>query len=1241
MAALIGPYFIDWTSYRTDFEREASRILGREVKVEGSATARLLPFPSVTFSDVRVAGGAPGTPSMTIARFSMDAELAPFLRGEVLIFDMRIERPHATIAVDKDGTIDWTARPAALFDARQITLENVTVTDGSVTILHGAGGRTHEITDINADLSAKSLAGPWRFDGSLVADGEPASVTMSTGVVDETGRLRLRVKAEPKDYPLTLETDGDARIDKGALRYSGDFRLGAGARGGKPSSVGTAGPETVSSGPAPYRVSGKFSFDHRRLSADSFRFETGPPDDPYSADGSAFVDLGATPRFAIKATGEQVRVDEALGKGEAAGGMALDQRVAALKKVVDGLPKPSMPGTLDITLPAIVAGDTTIRDVTLSAEPAHGGWSIKSLGATLPGRTTLEAKGFLRGGADFGFDGSLLLAVAQPSGFAAWIARDVDEAVRRLPSAGFSANVELGERKQTFHDLELILGDARFRGSVDSLEPENAEPSMQVRLEGGKLDVDGLAAFVSLFVSDKGQNRLADRDLDLEVKAGPVTAGGLAADSVDTALRLKGGMLDIDRLSIKGLAGAALSATGTVKDFPASPTGTVDASVVSADLAPLAALLAERYPGIAAFTALDTRAKRFQGLLSDARINLNASAAANGDGTTGLAVSANGSAGGSRFTLTASGSAKPGALDAARFSLDATLANDDAGPVYALIGLPALPLGLVGRTEASLSAKGTLAQGAAASLRIKGEGLDGSFDGTVRSAEGGLSAAGKAALKAGDLGPWLMTAGVSLPGMGLGLPVALEAGLDYSNGALSIAGLKGTVAGGAVSGDLKAALKNGLPRIKGKLAADTIDLDLAAAMIVGDQALLAKAGKWPAAPFLPKGAAPFAADLDLSARTLLAGSISAGDAHMRAELDPAELRVSGLSATIDEGRLGGQFDLKNNGGTGLLSGDFRLARAAIGRLLAGSGLAGRADLSASVSASGKSVEAMVASLAGSGSAAFRGLVIPGINPDAFPALLAGADRIGRDIDAARTAAFAPPIVSGAAFAAPDGEAAFTLVSGVLRVPPLRLATPKATVSADLKADLNQGTGAVTGSIDYQPGDEALVGSEPSVNFSGSGPLGAMAFSLDTQPLAQFLTQRALEREQARVEAMQASLIEKQRLRREARYYRDLDETRQRIEEEKRRAEEAARQKAEADARAKAEAEARAKAEEAPKATGGGAAEPPTPADPGTIGKPRPPAVGSAGRPQGSGFNGLPGVENPNDFPIRELLRSPR
>ena len=56
--ALVAPFFIDWMNYRSDFEAAASRILGQPVKVEGKASARLLPFPSVTFEDVWVGENA-------------------------------------------------------------------------------------------------------------------------------------------------------------------------------------------------------------------------------------------------------------------------------------------------------------------------------------------------------------------------------------------------------------------------------------------------------------------------------------------------------------------------------------------------------------------------------------------------------------------------------------------------------------------------------------------------------------------------------------------------------------------------------------------------------------------------------------------------------------------------------------------------------------------------------------------------------------------------------------------------------------------------------------------------------------------------------------------------------------------------------------------------------------------------------------------------------------------------------
>lgn len=1193
-AALVVPYFVDWTGYRAQFEREASAILGRKVTVQGDATARLLPFPSVTFSNVAVAGGPNGQPAMTVETFSMDAELAPFLRGEVLIFDMRLVRPKATIDIANDGTVDWAMRPSSPFDLNQISIEKLTVTEGQIELRHAAGGRSHLFSEINSTISAKSLAGPWRMDGTLRLDGLRTAVTASTGKAEGNGQMRLRLKADPDAYPLVIETDGNAGIVNGAAVYSGQFKI-SGADKNSAELRGTDG-ETVkvSAGkPDPgFRLNGKFSLDHQKLGVDEFRFETGPLDNPYTADGKASVDLGLKPSFAIEANGAQVQFDEAVG-AEAGAGLTLDQRIAAFEQALLDMPKPTIPGTVEVKLPAVVVGDTTVRDVHLSAEPVDGGWSVKSLAATLPGRTTLEADGMLVLNLEghFGFNGSLLVAVAQPSGFAAWLSKDVDEAIRRLPAAGFKAKVDLSQKRQAFSDLELILGKAKFSGRIDSSQPDDAKPSVLMRLEGDDLDVDGLAAFASIFVSDKGANRFADRDLDFQIKAGPVNAGGLTADTIDTALRLRDGLLEIDRLSVGGLAGASISATGRIKDFPASPTGKLDASVIAVDLKPLIDVAAQHYPDSAVLKGLASRAAAYPELFQDARIDLVASAADNGDGTTGLAVSGQGKAGGSAFSASLSGKGAVDKLLEAPVALTFNAKNPDATTLLALYGLPALPLGMLGEASTDIQAKGTLGGGLATNFSLAGNDFKAGFEGTIADTPQGFAAKGKLSLDAADIEPWLMTTGIGLPGMGAGMSTSLAAQGDYGNGLLVLDELNGAINEAAVSGDVNIDVKEGVdgkagvPHLAGALMLDELDLDPMAVALFGDSAFLAdkeetnKGGVWPATPFSQKSNLPFTADLDLTTAALAAGRFAtAYDAAFSLKLDQEGIRVSDLKAKLLGGALTGLFELKNNDGTGLFTGQMKLAGADLATVLPDAGISGIGDFSTALSSSGKSVEGMVAALSGSGTAALKGVKVSGVNPDAFPAFLVKADRIGRDIDAAKTAGFAPDIAADGSFAAGDTDVAFTVAGGTLRAPPVSLENPAATLSADVTADLNAATVSAKGAITYRPGDEALIGSEPVVNFTAEGPFGAVKRAFDSEPLAQFLTQRALEKEQQRVEAMQAALLEKQRLRREVRYYAALQTERDKAAEELRRQEEAARLKAEADAKAKAEAQAKADAD---------------------------------------------------------------
>lgn len=1156
--ALVGPYFIDWTSYRADFEREASRILGRNVTVAGDASARILPFPSVTFTDVKVEGETPDAPSMTVETFSMDAELAPFMRGEFLIFDMRLHKPAMVIDVADNGLIDWTIRPNTPFDASEVTLEKISVTDGSIAIRHAAGGRDHTLDRINVDISARTLAGPWRINGSLAFDGSPMRVTLSTGTVSIEDGMRLRLTANPQDVPVALETDGNVRIADGGAVYSGLFRLKEADRNEDNSDQDSAfsiSIENEEQPVVPFRVSGQFTADHRLIEIDDFLFETGTEADPYTAEGNAFFDLGTIPRFSIQVAGQQVRFGDS---GQSDGSQPLAQRMAAFRDMMESLPRPRIQGTVSVDLPAIVAGDTTIRQVKLLAQPDENGWSIDRFAAELPGRATLEAEGLLATGSGFGFHGTLLLAVNQPSGFAAWLSEDVDEAIRRLPAAGFSARVDINAERQTFRDMELILGGARFKGEIDHILHADARPSMLLRLDGGALDVDGLAAFASIFINDSGAARFDDHDLDFAIKAGPVSAGGLTAGSVDTALRLKNGLLDIDRLSISDVAGATVSATGKLKNFPDSPTGNLDASVVSVDLQPLAALLAARYPDNLLTTGLAKRAEDFPGLLTETRIDMVASAAANDDGSIGLAVSAHGLSGGSRFTVSGSGTSHSSGFDGP-LSVTFTMQNDDAAPIFAAYGLQSAPLGLTGPAESSLTIAGEAGGLFETKLLLRGGESQATFNGWTGIVDGDWQATGKSAIRTNDAEPWLVTAGFSLPNFGGGLPLDIEAEIDHGGEVLKIVGLAGTVTGNPVEADLTADFADTKPAFSGSLSLPTLDISMLGDMLVGEGGLQVDDEGMPAGtPFAPAADFPFAANVELKTDRLEIGLANPlRKASLKLAVDADSVRMSGVDADYRSGHLSGLAEIQNNGGTALVSTQFQYGNANLADLTATETVAGKASVSVSLTANGKSLAGLVSSLSGSGTITVGDTVLPGANPDIFAAVIDTADTFGKDIDAGDVAGFAGEMVASSPYPAGDAEFAFVLAGGVMRTPAIVFEGEKASLETELKIDFNRWDAVAEAEITYDPGREALVGAVPAVRIVSSGRIGSMAAVYDTAPMAQFLTQRALEIEQLRVESLQAGLLEKQRLRREVRYYASLEQARDAEEEARRQAEQEA------------------------------------------------------------------------------------
>ena len=1237
-AALIGPYFINWTSYRQDFEREASRVLGQKVEVLGSAEARLLPFPSVTFNDVRVESAKTGETMMTVAHFSMDAELAPFLRGEILIFDMRIDGPRGTVRLLPDGSLDWSLRKSDDLPAKSVVLENVEITKGAIDLVDEQHDRTQEIRKLNARLSADSLAGPWHVEGTGALNGHTGAFSFSTGTAGPDGKLRMRARLLPDEEPVSIETEGDAGFDGHKPRYQGQFTLQVldlAAISGHRTIAKSREPQQ----PAVARATGKFALDNARLRVSDYRLEIGPTEDPYVVTGDATIDTGKTPNFMLTATGQQIDIDRLNGRGNALNGKAGEggkgdrpppaltppQRLAILHRIGDLIPIPPMPGKASIKLPAVVAGDTTVRDVEIEAEPDARSWKIDRFQGKFPGRTQVEAKGNLTLGSRFGFSGHLLVASKQPSGLADWLTGKVDPQIRLLAGAGLSANVTLTSDVQRFENLELAVGPSTIRGGFERTVPPTGRADVAMDLSGDDIDLDAVKALAGLFTGRKNGLSIADENVTAKLEADRFEAFGAQASGVDTAFGYNDGTLTIGHLKIASLAGATLSLNGSLHDLAADPAGNLHAEIHARDLKPLLTFAQVVGGSNMALDHLSGAAAAFEGTSMKVDATLQ---------SPGLKIRAEGKAGGSDITLNLKRARLDGAPGTVPLTVELTAENNSVNKLLRQLGLQPLPIDAPGPGLLSMRLDGTPAEGA--QLAVSLSGADTELDANGKLAlPAGSPLTGKLALrlKSADLSPYLIMNGIGLPESPSGLPVDLRGALSLGKQDAELSQIEGSVGDNAVTGDLSLT-RGGRPSVDGNLSVGEIDAGWLARLVLGPGAVTDGQGDWSTGDFAPPQDFGLDVDVALSADHAYLGlGRPARGFRSDVTLKGGTLNVGNVKAAWLGGHLEGNLKLADSSSSGLLTTQISLVGADLARVFSPDGKSapavGTLGFSGSFEGSGKSARALVNALAGSGAITVKNLAIRNIRTNGFSEIVKAVDGSGKDfkISAASVEKIARKAVEGGQFRAGDISVPVSVTGGKLRVSDVDLSDQAASVSADATIDLAQRTLDATLVMAFKPGEDAINGGgTPAVTLNFSGPLADPRETMDATELSNYLSLRAYDIRRRKVELIQAGVLEKQRLRRQIDLERFKAAERRRdaaimIEERRRRDAALAARRAAAQAEAKRKADEAAAREKAQAQAAGNGNEP----QPGGPVAPSPPSDPAAAPPAASGSSGSSGA----------------
>jgi len=226
IAALIGPYFVDWNQFRPQFEAEASKVIGAPVRVAGELEARLLPSPTLRLRSV-VVGGANDLGKVKADKLDVEFSLGSLMRGEWRATELTIGGMALDLGLDAKGGIDWAASNGK-FNLGGLAIDRLRLT-GRAALHDALSHRTLELEDIVFSGDVRSLAGSMRGDGSVTVLGSRYPFRVSSSQSPDGNGTRLHLNVDSGARPVSADLDGLLNFEGRSPRFEGAITWSAAA----------------------------------------------------------------------------------------------------------------------------------------------------------------------------------------------------------------------------------------------------------------------------------------------------------------------------------------------------------------------------------------------------------------------------------------------------------------------------------------------------------------------------------------------------------------------------------------------------------------------------------------------------------------------------------------------------------------------------------------------------------------------------------------------------------------------------------------------------------------------------------------------------------------------------------------------------------------------------------------------------------------------------------------------------
>jgi uncharacterized protein involved in outer membrane biogenesis len=1090
VAALVGPYFIDWSQFRPQFEAEATRIIGAQVRVGGKLDARLLPAPSLQLRSV-VVGGANDLGKVRADTLDVEFSLGSLMRGEWRATELTINGMSLDLGLDPKGRVDWPATTGT-FNLGSLAIDRLNLT-GRIALHDAASRGTLELNDIVFSGDVRSLAaGALRGDGNFMLQGTRYPFRVSSGQGPDGNGTRLHLNIDPGQRAFAADLDGVLNFDARAPRFDGAVTLA------KPAGQKGRGDEP------PWRITAKLKTDYATARLEQIELTLGGEERALKLAGTGDIRFGASPLLRAALSARQLDADRFVSKDNSTEPV---RAWPALRALIAAIPPAPIPAQVELSTEQVMLGGRPLQDIAAELHGNANTWSVHKLEFRAPGTTRVSlSEASAKSAAPDQFKAALTIESADPDALMTWLQGRGDAAYRSQKPLRLRSDVTIAPDGFTLDALKADIDGGAVEGRVAVSHRQASSGSrVDAQLKAERLDIDAATAFVRSLAGPQG-DWPDEGALSLDI--GSAISAGQELRPLQAKLNYGPKSFSLDQLKIGRPDSVMLEGAGNFDRANATGKLKIDSSAGSLGqltslIAPFAPALVARLnamgsaPGPARLKlALDLDKNATQADRANARVVIDVEAPLLKGVTTITA----------KPPVAAIHGIDLAALQRSELGIESSLSSTQGRALLALLGVNSVIAAGEGPAQFEGSAAGAWGAPLRLKAKISGAGLDAEADGSAEPWAQDAKASLNLRVRSADLGPLLDLK----PSDTLAQNIGLSARVSLAGNKLTFDDLDSSIAGSRLRGRVAVALGDE-KSIEGEIGLDQLALAPAFALAIG------AAGH--------DAAEPLGAGLVKGWRGKVSFQALRGLLPGGSELQPISgvVKSDGQSLTFDaiKGKIGGgdvsaNIDTRQSADGIAMNASVQLNRVD-GTALRYRNLvmpAGRASLQMTLASQGRSASALAGALTGSGTVTLESAKIAGLDPRAFDAAVRASDS-GQAKDDARLKQIVEPALAAGVLSIASAQIPFNVRDGRVRVGATTL-------------DANGVRAIVSGGYDI-PADQADVraalaltttAGRPEIQLFAVGTPDALSRSVDVAALSSWLSVRAIDHETKRLDAIE-------------------------------------------------------------------------------------------------------------------------